>query len=291
MSINIYTTNDTGQLPGGGGATSPPGDNGNNSGTELLLPTYEWYLIKLQKFKDDNGLDDYTLDELEEIISIECMGDGNPLVGEFEECAEEIMVNNFLAENSTINSHIQNFLDNHQNSLAAQAHRDKIVMRMIADEEFKSLVESSFTWSAIMWSIAKDLVIDKAVDILAGIVGAKDVADAIKALMQVLARSLTKSPCCLKARLSGAVQRVRSTIAAMRMSISLSTGVRTDQSNPRFRLSPPRFEPAQSHPRLHWSDVRFRARCPTHHPAYRSMCRASDPPNRVNNSLKSRPRH
>jgi len=64
----------------------------------------------------------------------------------------------------------------------AQGYIEKHIQNLQQDSEYKALVESSFGWSSIMWQIGKEIVGDKAVDILAGIVGADEVRDAIKAI-------------------------------------------------------------------------------------------------------------
>ncbi len=98
--INIYPTGDTTPGTGGGGGDPVGDDNGDNTGTELLIPTTEWYLIKLHQFNDDYDLD-LTIEELEEIIPIDCMGDGNPLVGEFEKCVGKKLLKNLYETDIT----------------------------------------------------------------------------------------------------------------------------------------------------------------------------------------------
>lgn len=88
-------------------------------------------------------------------------------------------------ENTNIKQHIDAFLTNNPNDVAALIHAYTQIENMKNDGDYKALVESSFGWSGIMWTIVKELVGDKAVDIIIGLIpgfgNVDELKDAIKA--------------------------------------------------------------------------------------------------------------
>lgn len=88
-------------------------------------------------------------------------------------------------ENGATKQHIETFLNNHPNDIEAILHVNNIMTNMRMDADFNALVTSSFGWSGIMWEIAKELVGDKAVDIIINLIpgfgNADELRDAIKA--------------------------------------------------------------------------------------------------------------
>ena len=100
---------------------------------------------------------------------------------EFDEMAKQALIDDFLQSNLHIKEAVDNFLVKYVGP-EAEDHADNIVLAMIADSEFKTLVESSFGWSGVMWSIAKELIGDKAIDLLGNIMGVGQVKDLIKAM-------------------------------------------------------------------------------------------------------------
>jgi len=87
---------------------------------------------------------------------------------------------------STSNSlHLENVLDNVvKYAFDEQAIEtiDNHISQLRTDSDYKSFVEASFSWSGVMWDIAKELIGDKAIDLFTDVIGLKDVQDAIKAM-------------------------------------------------------------------------------------------------------------
>ncbi len=72
----------------------------------------------------------------------------------------------FLLTNSFHRQKISFFLNNHPNDIAATEFINEHSNRLGIDAEYASFVESTFSWSPVMWSIAKELIGDKVIDIV-----------------------------------------------------------------------------------------------------------------------------
>ena len=87
--------------------------------------------------------------------------------------------------NTQIRTIYNNFLAKYPSNQAALNHARFQVLNILADPDYKRLVTSSIGFSPVMWQIAKELIGDKAVDILIGLIpgfgNADELKDAIKA--------------------------------------------------------------------------------------------------------------
>lgn len=92
----------------------------------------------------------------------------------------------FLLTNSFHRQKINFFLDNHTNDIAASEFINEHSNTLGIDAEYASFVESTFSWSPVMWSIAKELIGDKVIDIvlrfIPGFGQSQNLKDAIKAI-------------------------------------------------------------------------------------------------------------
>lgn len=200
--ITIYTTGETGTNndSGGGGPPHPGSDNNDGAGTEMLIPTAEWYLIKLTKLKKDYNLD-WTVDQLEDLIPMSCMGDGNPPLGVFEACAKEILIDqlginisqaqtNYLVNNFEIYESLSNFKNgyNHLLELSKTDAMESYVALLESDSDFRTYALSEHpAMPSWMWPFLREIGMDIAVELVkkygpAGIVN--DVLDAVNDLQQ-----------------------------------------------------------------------------------------------------------
>jgi hypothetical protein len=91
----------------------------------------------------------------------------------------------FLLENPKIFDSQNKLLSEYGITADIRDHFHSEIDRMIAEPEYKELVLSSFNWPPFVWTILKELIGDKVVDILANFLGlgqAANVKDAIKGL-------------------------------------------------------------------------------------------------------------
>lgn len=95
------------------------------------------------------------------------------------------LINEYLEANTQIKSIYNNFLAKYPSNQAALDHARFQVLNIMADSDYKRLVTSSVGFSSVMWQIAKELIGDKAVDIIIGLIpafgNADELKDAIKA--------------------------------------------------------------------------------------------------------------
>jgi len=103
----------------------------------------------------------------------------------FENIAINSVVRIFLNENPFHKEKMDEFKSNHPHDLLAVALRKQHVMLLRADSNYKLFIESTAGWSGIMWTIAKEVIGDKVVDLIINLFpgfGQKDeVKNAIKA--------------------------------------------------------------------------------------------------------------
>lgn len=90
-----------------------------------------------------------------------------------------------LSRNALVKTKVDQFLSKYQYSQEATQHVNNQIQNMMNDSQYESLVVSSFNFSPIMWSIANELIGDKAVDVILKLVPgfreAQKLKDAIKA--------------------------------------------------------------------------------------------------------------
>lgn len=92
----------------------------------------------------------------------------------------------FLIHNTIHKDQIQVFLDNHPDDEAAREFVTEHGNALKNDQEYADFVESSFGFSPIMWSIAKELIGDKVVDLVIRFIPlggqTQNIKDAVKAI-------------------------------------------------------------------------------------------------------------
>ncbi|MBK8053353.1 MAG: hypothetical protein IPK35_08800 [Saprospiraceae bacterium] len=95
-------------------------------------------------------------------------------------------VNRYLESKSVLKSSVNTFLFNQIYSDEAHDHVENQVLNMMTDAEYEQLVMSSFSFTPIMWEIAKEIVGDKAAEIvinklIPGLSDKQKIIDAVKA--------------------------------------------------------------------------------------------------------------
>jgi len=117
----------------------------------------------------------------------------------YEECIDEsliIYLNSQLNLNTSQKSWLEGnkkhalnialFLANHSNEIDAKTFVSKHLDQLISDPDYEKMVTASFGWPPIIWTICKELISDKAIDIifnfLPGFNKKDEISDAIKAI-------------------------------------------------------------------------------------------------------------
>lgn len=164
----------------------------------IHLLTFESNLIQdVDAFLSNNPVSSYKFDIVVDFISLQTCGNTLPCVPkdlpnelealnyfyEYTSYDNRIWINK--SENIQHKNQIQWNLINFGEDELAREFIDDHLTRLREDPLYKEFVETTFGWSGVMWSIAKELIGDKVVDILIqfipGFGNADEIRDAIKA--------------------------------------------------------------------------------------------------------------